>query len=280
MKSKPNALFPASLSAAESARPSLLFHLALANRAMAETLLGIDGRYDAVDDDVLANIGHELRTPLTIIQGLSEILLDELDDGRLDASEHRDFMRQIHRASVALGKLVEMSIMLTKINAGHLTLHMQPLHVTEAIERVISQYSEEISAKNLHVELSAPSELPLVWADGFCLELALQALYDNAIKFNVQGGRICWQVSCEGETVQVAITDTGVGIPSEKLPELFAVFGQLESGPTRRYGGLGLGLPLVRKLLESLGGDIDAHSPGPNEGATFTCLLRLAPVLS
>lgn len=230
--------------------------------------------------DVLANIGHELRTPLTIIQGLSEILLDELEEGNVDADQHRDFLRQIHRASVALGKLVETSIMLTKLNAGHLTIHLQPLHVGEAIERVIGQYADEVLAKELDVELDVGAELPLAWADGLCLELALQALYDNAIKFNHQRGHIRWQARADGQAVRVTLLDSGVGIPAEKLHSLFTVFGQLDSGSTRRYGGLGLGLPLVRKLIESLGGQIDAASRGTNQGASFTFTLRQAAVLS
>ncbi len=260
--------------------PDLLLQLALLNRALGEQLSMLQQQYESVDADVLANIGHELRTPLTIIQGLSEILLDELGNGKLDPEQHQDFLRQIHRASVSLGKLIETSIMLTKINSGHLTLHMQPLNVAEAIERVISQYGEELSAKELRVEILSPSDLPLVWADGFCLELALQALYDNAIKFNHPAGAITWSLRCEGEFVEVAVTDSGVGIPPEKLASLFAVFGQLESGPTRRFGGLGLGLPLVRKLLESLGGDISAQSAGLNAGATFTFTLKQASMVS
>lgn len=230
--------------------------------------------------DVLANIGHELRTPLTIIQGLSEILLDELEAGNVDADQHRDFLRQIHRASVSLGKLVETSIMLTKLNAGHLTIHLQPLNVGEAIERVLGQYVEEVLAKELAVELDFCADLPLAWADGLCLELALQALYDNAIKFNHQRGLIRWQAQPEGGVVRVTLVDSGVGIPAEKLQSLFTVFGQLDSGSTRRYGGLGLGLPLVRKLIEGLGGQIEAASEGTNQGATFTFTLRQAAVLS
>lgn len=279
MKSKGGPLITSPTCGHAGISPAMLFQLALANQTMAEGLALLQTQYESVNDDVLANIGHELRTPLTIIQGLSEILLDELGNGKLDPDQHLDFLRQIHRASVALGKLIETSIMLTKINSGHLTLHMQPLNVAEAIERVISQYGEELSAKDLRVDLSAPSDLPLVWADGFCLELALQALYDNAIKFNHPSGAITWRLWCEGEQVQVSITDSGVGIPSEKLPSLFTVFGQIESGPTRRFGGLGLGLPLVRKLLENLGGDITAQSPGVNAGSTFTFTLKQASVL-
>lgn len=276
MKSKGGTLIttPAGVS------PDVLFRMALANQTLTASLAMLQKQYESVDDDVLANIGHELRTPLTIIQGLSEILLDELGNGKLDPEEHRDFLRQIHRASVALGKLIETSIMLTKINSGHLTLHMQPLNVGEAIERVMSQYVEELGAKELKVEIQDPAEIPLVWADGFCLELALQALYENAIKFNHPAGTITWRLWHEGEAVHVSISDSGVGIPAEKLASLFMVFGQLESGPTRRFGGLGLGLPLVRKLLENLGGAIRAESPGVNAGATFTFTLKQASMLS
>lgn len=280
MKSKGGPLVSTGTGGPAGASPDLLFRLATLNQALCEQLGLLQSHYESVDDDVLANIGHELRTPLTIIQGLSEILLDEVGNGNLDPEQHQDFLRQIHRASVALGKLIETSIMLTKINSGHLTLHMQPLNVAEAIERVLSQYGEELSAKDLRVEIESPHDLPLVWADGFCLELTLQALYDNAIKFNHPQGTVTWRLWHEDQRVHVSLTDTGVGIPPEKLPSLFTVFGQLESGPTRRFGGLGLGLPLVRKLLENLGGDITAQSPGVNAGSTFTFTLKQASVLS
>jgi signal transduction histidine kinase len=229
----------------------------------------------AFHDDILANIGHELRTPLTIIQGLSEILLDDATD--VLPVQYRDFLRQIHQASRKLGQLAETSIMLTKLNSGYLKIHPIPIQLDEAISRVVGQYREELDAKHLILTKEMTEPLPLVWADGLCLEIALQALLDNAIKFNVDGGRIAWTTRTEGDRVHLALTDTGVGIPPSKLPELFAVFGQLDSGSTRRFGGLGLGLPLVKKLMASMGGDITADSPGSNLGSTFTLSLPAIP---
>lgn len=255
--------------AARASRPEVLLSLILLNQVLQRALE--QRRRLATPHDVLANIGHELRTPLTIIQGLSEILLDDLDRQGLGPELQQDFLRQIHRASLSLGKLVETSIMLTKIDTGRLQLHLHPLQLREAVERVLGQYREEIAARSLTVQGEAVDDLPPVQADGFCLELTLQALFDNAIKFNVQSGSITWRAWLQGERVMLAISDSGVGIPPEKLHALYTVFGQIDSGPTRRFGGLGLGLPLVRKILRSLGGDIRADSPGIDQGATFTC---------
>lgn len=252
-----------------SAATEVLRFLLMRNQQLEAQLRDPARLAQALHHDVLANIGHELRTPLTIIQGLSEILLDE---SRGEDSQLGDFLRQIHRASINLGKLVETSIMLTKLNAGHLQLHPQPIGVVEAIERVVGQYQHELGAKRLSVELRVP-EVPPVWVDGFCLELALQALLDNAIKFNVEGGRILWDTRYDQGRIRLSIQDTGVGIPPEKIGSLFAVFEQAETGSTRRFGGLGLGLPLVKKLVESMAGDIIAMSPGPNQGATFVLFL-------
>ncbi len=254
--------------------PDLLFHLAWVNQVLhadAERSRVSDQEVASFHDDILANIGHELRTPLTIIQGLSEILLD--DATGVLPPQYCDFLKQIHQASRKLGQLAETSIMLTKLNSGYLKIHPIPIQLDEAVSRVIGQYHEELEAKQLAVAMEISPQLPLVWADGLCLEIALQALLDNAIKFNVEGGRISWTASVEAERVCVAVTDTGVGIPPSKLPALFAVFGQLESGPTRRFGGLGLGLPLVKKLMAGMGGDIVADSPGSNLGSTFTLTL-------
>lgn len=229
----------------------------------------------AFHDDILANIGHELRTPLTIIQGLSEILLDDATD--VLPPQYRDFLRQIHQASRKLGQLAETSIMLTKLNSGYLKIHPIPIQLDEAVSRVVGQYREEIEAKRLTLTMEFPAAMPLVWADGLCLEIALQALLDNAIKFNVEGGRIAFSAEATPERVCLALSDSGVGIPKAKLPALFAVFGQLESGSTRRFGGLGLGLPLVKKLMAGMGGDIAADSPGSNLGSTFTLSLSAIP---
>lgn len=260
-----------------SARADLLFALVLANRALVQNFEARCAQCAGLEDNVLANIGHELRTPLTIIQGLSEILLDETAAGSLDPAQLQDFLGMIHRASLSLGKLVETSILLTKIQAGGLDLDLQSLNLREAIERVIGQYTEEVAAKNLTIKADLPRNLPPVWADGFGLELVLQALYDNAIKFNHPEGGICWTAWLNEEQVCFSISDSGVGIPPEKLNGLFGLFGQLENGSTRRFGGLGLGLPLVKRLLMSFEGTIQAQSPGPNKGSTFTVTLRQTP---
>lgn len=252
----------------------VLFHLAWANQVLqAEAVrTGVSERDVAsFHDDILANIGHELRTPLTIIQGLSEILLDDAKD--VLPTQYVDFLKQIHQASRKLGQLAETSIMLTKLNSGYLKIHPIPIQLDEAILRVVGQYQEELDAKRLALSMEIEDQLPLVWADGLCLEIALQALLDNAIKFNVEGGRVTWTAHSEAERVHLAVSDTGVGIPPAKLPALFAVFGQLDSGTTRRFGGLGLGLPLVKKLMASMGGDIAAQSPGTNLGSTFILTL-------
>lgn len=223
---------------------------------------------EGLDADILANIGHELRTPLTIIQGLSELLLDTVDE-----EEHRDFLRQIHKASLRLGKLVETSILLTKINAGQLEPQPMPTSVAEAVDRVMRQHHEEIAAKALRVDCAFPPDLPPILADGICFELVLQALSDNAVKFNRQGGHIRWEGRQEDAWIHLTVTDSGVGILADKLPTLFELFHQAESGMTRRFGGLGLGLPLVRRLLDNMGGRISVESPGPDRGSMFTISL-------
>jgi signal transduction histidine kinase len=263
---------PRAVSVANDAE--VLFHLVWANQVLQaeiERSSAAEREMTSFHDDILANIGHELRTPLTIIQGLSEILLD--DATGVLPMQYVDFLKQIHQASRKLGQLAETSIMLTKLNSGYLKIHPIPIQLDEAISRVVGQYHDELEAKRLALTMDFADQLPLVWADGLCLEIALQALLDNAIKFNVEGGSICWTARAEAERVCLAVTDTGVGIPPSKLPALFAVFGQLESGPTRRFGGLGLGLPLVSKLMASMGGDIVADSAGSNMGSTFTLTL-------
>ncbi len=214
-------------------------------------------------------IGHEFRTPISIIQGWSEYLLDQ-PPGVPDTAEH---LTEILRSSRELSRKVDRSILLAQALSGQLCIDPQPLELGEAVDRALGAEAEQIQHMNLVVDQRLPIRPPLVLFDGICLDAVLQALIENAVKFNRPGGLIKLRVHRHRSNVSLAIRNTGAGIPSDRLDRVFLLFGQVDHGSTRRYGGLGLGLPLAKNLLERSGATIRAASRGPDHGATFTILL-------
>lgn len=228
---------------------------------------------ESLQGDLLGIISHELRTPLTVIQGLTEILLDCGDR----APNPTEFLTQILKSCGQLGRLVEQSITLARLQAGQLKPSPDALGLRESVDRVVVRFADVIRDKAIIIVRKFPVDLPPVWIDGICLDAVLSALIENAVKFNKSAGRIYFTARADRRGVGLKIRNTGAGIPPENLAQIFKLFDQVETGHTRRYGGLGLGLPLVKRLLDLAGGEIAASSPGTGRGATFTLSLRRAP---
>lgn len=212
-----------------------------------------------------ATIGHEFRTPLSIIQGWSEYLLDL--PGRCAGDVEP--LSEILKSTRDLSRKVDRSVMLSQALSGQLAIDPQPIALEEALERALCAHSDQIREMGLNVEQKAPPKTALVVFDGECLDAILLALIENAVKFNHPGGSIRVKIQQHRGSVSLSIHNTGVGIPPDRLDHVFSPFNQVEIGSTRRFGGLGLGLPLVRELLENSGASIQASSKGAERGATF-----------
>ncbi|MBU6430258.1 MAG: HAMP domain-containing histidine kinase, partial [Cyanobacteria bacterium REEB65] len=192
-----------------------------------------------------------------------------------------EFLNPIFKACRQLSAMVERCILLNRVFSGELAIDPQPLELWEAVDSVLREFADRIDDAALVVRRSFPASLPQVCFDGLCLEAILKALVDNAIKFNHPAGSIDILAQgrrCNGSRPGVAlrIRNTGEGIPADRMESIFRLFDQVELGPTRRYGGLGLGLPLAKHLLEHSGAKIRAVSPGSGRGATFTLWLPAA----
>ena len=217
----------------------------------------------------LANMSHELRTPLNAIIGFSELLLD--DGGSYGRPTQSNFLDRIHGSGKHLLGLINDILDLAKVEAGQMELRPEPVRVSEIIDVVLATIEPLARAKR--IETAAHAETAgLVIADVGKLKQMLLNLVSNAIKFTPEGGQVTVAARRFKTAVEIAVTDTGIGISEEDLPRIFQEFQQLESGPDRHQQGTGLGLALTRRFAELHGGSIEVRSK-PDGGSTFTLML-------
>jgi signal transduction histidine kinase/ActR/RegA family two-component response regulator len=224
--------------------------------------------------DFLSVISHELRTPLNAVIGLAALLLEQ--QPRSDQREHLETLK--FSAENLLG-LINDVLDFNKLDAGGLTLERRPIDLRALTAGVVRSFAPQVRAKGLSLTANIADELPpRVMADPLRLAQVLGNLLSNAIKFTESGGvTLAVTVSAEtAERVRVAfrVSDTGIGIPPDQQGHIFELFTQAESDPTRRFGGTGLGLTIVKRLVELMGGGIVVES-SPGRGATFRFILEL-----
>lgn len=206
----------------------------------------------------ISNISHELRTPLTHLKGY----LDLFSDGTLGplTNMQSDALDVLLRSEDRLEKLINDMIHFSQAANGEFTLKMRPVDFLAIIKKVVSQSVKRADKKSISLQLKPSTDLPAVLADEEKISWVILHLIDNAIKFTPSGGSVIVDSATEGDKVRFRIEDTGVGIPKERLEEIFEPFHQLDGSSTRRYEGVGLGLALVRSILESHGSLIKVDS--------------------
>ena len=225
-------------------------------------------------DHFLSVLSHELRTPLTPV--LAAISLMEAEPN-LPADERAAHVAMIRRNVETQARLVDDLLDLTRISRGKVRLHPEVVDAHASVRNVLGMLQTEIEAKGLEVSLALRARDHHVWADPGRFQQVLLNLLSNAVKFTPEEGRIGVRTLNEessGSCLRVEITDTGVGIEPDVLPRLFLPFEQGEQSVTRRFGGLGLGLSIVRSLVEMHGGSITAASEGTGRGATFALRMQ------
>jgi PAS domain S-box-containing protein len=223
-------------------------------------------------DEFLGLLGHELRNPLAPIRNALEIV--RKDPGEETLVWALDVME---RQVLHLSRLVDDLLDVSRITTGRIELRMQPLDLRAVIERSIEASEPWIHSREHRLELSLPLEPLLLFADATRLEQVFVNLLNNSAKYTETGGRIWVLVERQGSEALVRVRDSGQGISAALLPHVFDLFTQAERSLDRSEGGLGVGLALVRKLVELHGGSVCATSEGAGRGSEFTVRLPVAP---
>lgn len=215
----------------------------------------------------VSNISHELRTPLTHIKGYIELLVSE-SLGQI-ADEQRHALHVSQKSAEQLEGLIEDLIMVSLAARGEMSVSQEPVDIRRLVNLVVKSAAEKAEKRGVSLHVMSDEQTPLVQADSQKIAWVLNQLLDNGIKFTPSGGRVVVNVKREGENlVIVSVADTGIGIPAERQKDIFEPFHQLDGSSTRRYGGTGLGLSLVREIVEAHGSMIEVQSI-EGRGSTF-----------
>ena len=237
-------------------------------------LRGAAERLSNIKDEFLATLSHELRTPLNAILGWSRVL-------RTGAKDREDLLKgleTIERNARAQTKLIEDLLDMSRIASGKLRLDIQPVVPAEIVDGAIETLKPAADARGIRLEkLLDPGAGPIT-GDPYRLQQVVWNLLSNAIKFTPRGGKVQVHVARINSHIEISVADTGIGIDTDLLPDLFERFRQADASTTRHYGGLGLGLSIVKNLVELHGGTVFIASPGEGKGTTVTVHLPLTVV--
>lgn len=225
-----------------------------------------------VKDEFLAVLSHELRTPLTAMLGWIQLLRRD----QVPAAQHAAAFETIERNALLQIKLINDLLDVSQIVAGKMELEFRPVHVDKILRSAIESQRPIAALRSIELAVSIQAGASVTRGNEERLEQVFNNLLANALKFSRDAGRIEIALKYVGQDVIVEFADNGEGIPPDALPHLFDRFWQADSSSRRRHGGLGLGLAIVRSIVEIHGGTVQAASPGLGLGATFTVTLPLS----
>jgi len=245
----------------------LLLESAQAARAEADVA-------NSIKDEFLATLSHELRTPLTSILGWSHLL----DNGKLDEEAAKRAVETIVRNAEAQKLLIDELLDISRIIIGKLRLDVGPVQLAPMLESIVDGMRPAADARNIQLRTALDQSVDPIFGDPDRLQQVFWNLLSNAIKFTSQGGKVLVRLERSDSNLEITISDTGQGIARELLPYVFDRFRQSDSSSSRTHGGLGLGLAIVRQLVELHGGTVSAESPGEGEGSTFKVRLPVRSV--
>lgn len=224
-------------------------------------------------NDFISNVSHELRTPLAHMVGYIDLLSAEAL-GSLTTDQH-SAVGVLEKSYKRLAGLIDNLLFLSFDTAETLHLELGAVRLQELLGQVAEQYKPRAESEDIGLTHEVPAELPPVLADINRVEWAIAQLVDNALKFNTHEGRVHLSAQQVNGRVEIAVADTGVGIPSERLGEIFEPFHQLDSSTTRRHAGTGIGLTLAKRIIEGHGAKLEVESL-PGKGSRFAFTLPIA----
>jgi hypothetical protein len=248
-------------------------------RQQAEAL----AQANRLKDEFLAIVSHELRTPLNSMMGWAKLLRSR----KFDEATTARALETIERNAKSQSQIIDDILDISRIVRGTIRLNMRPVNLVSIIETAIEAVLPAVEAKAIRLDRVLPASVGLISGDSERLQQVIWNLLSNGIKFTPEKGRVEIELSSENlggcPYAQIKVSDTGKGISADFLPYVFERFRQANSTTTRTHGGLGLGLAIVRHLVELHGGTVRAESPGEGCGATFIVnlpLLAVPPVSS
>jgi signal transduction histidine kinase len=219
-------------------------------------------------DERLAVLAHELRTPLAALSSAAEVLARSASEPSIVR-----ISEIVSRQTATMRALVEELLDVSRVDSGRLELRMRELDLREVVRAAVEDHRERFERAGLRCELTVDPQPIAVNADAVKLGQVLSNLLSNALKFTHAPGSVHVVAEARGDRACLSVRDTGIGLPAELLPVIFDRYCQAKRGS---FGGLGLGLPIAKGLVELHGGEIRAFSDGPAEGCTITVRLPLA----
>jgi len=223
-------------------------------------------------DEFLATISHELRTPLTAILGWASML----NRGSLSQFQTRRALQVIEQSARSQAGLVDDILDTARIITGRMKLDARPVEIEPVFQAAIDVIRPSAEAKRIALQVVIDDRYGIVFGDANRVQQVIWNLLSNAVKFTSEGGRVEARLSRTETHIEITVTDTGMGIEPQFIPYVFDRFRQADSTSTRKYSGLGLGLAIVRHVVEMHGGTVAASSPGKGQGATFKVRFPIA----
>ncbi len=224
---------------------------------------------DRRKEEFLATLGHELRNPLAAIQTCAHLI----QPGEVAAESLAEVREMIVRQSRLMARLIEDLLDLTRVSRGTLAVRKEPVELADVVARAVGHIRPLVQDRRHELTVAIPEGSTVIQADPMRLEQVLANLLTNAAKYTDPGGRIELIAAPEGDDLVVRVRDTGIGLAPEALPGLFRLYTQLDAARERSRGGLGIGLALVKSLVELHGGTVSAQSEGPGRGSEFVVRL-------
>jgi signal transduction histidine kinase len=245
-------------------------------RAAAETIADIRAS-DQAKQDFLSTLSHEVRTPLNAVIGYADLLRSERVD-LIGAEQRREYASNIASAGHHLLRLIDEIFDLASIEAGQTNLEPEAIDVAELVAETTAMMRPDAEAQDVHVTVNVPRGLPPLYADRLKLRQVVLNILTNAIKYTPKGGRVSVSAEClPSGKLRLSIKDTGIGMTKEELQTALLPFGRIRSNKTRGQIGLGLGLPLAQRLIETMNGDFVLES-NPNAGTNVLMTLPAASI--